>query len=791
MKKKGKKTGMNKSPRESFINRYFAETVFAVIIVVCGMLIFNIVSLIANYSAQIEEQAQMKAEYYNSASVQTFSDKADFMQGTVSGAAAAISSLKNEEAFKNYLEKLQENEKVGRFSLIELCYFTSQGGDEYKMYDYAGNLISGERKSETVFALAKSREVACSGVVYNYVYNTINDPWTAVAFYSPITDVSFMVGEENLNGLVFVYPLSDLININSEKNNNLSYASSSAVCSSDGLVLKVFKGEVFSMNGSFFDILKDKTHGSELPDKIKETVDSGASAAFTVHLNGKMHTVAVGVPRSVSGKFFVSGIYDSHDIYSSGYTLMNTIWATVAIVLMFVIGFSIYFIVTRIKNASALKKMEETDPSLKCPSYKKFEKEAEGVLAANKSTRFAVIVVHLAHMQYITEKFGGGCVLSALESMRDVISGTLTRGESYGYLSDGEFVVLYHYREREWLIDRLKGVYVMMRKFSCSDGADEYKIKVKFGIYETEKSGLLAVSQMTDKARLAARLDVSDVCRFYGDNMRRDYMLKADIESRMEPALAAGEFRVFYQPQYNLNTRTVDGAELLVRWYDPDAKRFRNPAEFMPVFESNGFISRLDRYVYWTACENLAEDMKKAVPLNRISVNISRVTAAQPDFVKYYAGVKQKFGIKDGVITLEFTESFAYENYEYLAKIIDELHENGFLCSLDDFGTGYSSYNVLKTLALDEIKLDKFFIDSGISASVDEIVIRDVIGLIKRLNMKVVQEGVERFEDIARLREYGCDVIQGYCFARPMNVRDSRAFIAEIRKVGFDETGKE
>lgn len=790
MKKTGKKTGIFKSSQNSFIKRYSAETVFAVIIVVCGALIFNIVSLIANYSTQIEEQSQMKAEYYNAASIQSFSDKSDVMQGSVSGAAEAISSLKDEEAFKTYLERLQTNEGIGEYSFIELCYFTSLGGDEYKMYDYAGNLLSGERKSEAVFALAQKREAACSGVVYNYVYNTIKDPWTAVAFYSPITDVSFMVGGENLNGLVFVYPLSELISINSAKADNLNYAESSVVCSSDGVILNVLKGEDFRVNGSFFDVLKSKTQGGELSDELKNTVASGASGAFTVYLQGKLHTVAVGVPNSVSGKFFVASVYDSQDIYSSGYTLMNTIWVTVAIVLLFVIGFSVYFIVTRLKNAAAIKKMEETDQSLKCPAYKKFEKEAEAVLAANKATRFAVIVVHLAHMQYIIEKFGGDSAHAALERMRDVLAGTLTRGESYGYLSDGEFVVLYHYREREWLIDRLKGVYVMIHKFSCSDGVDDYRIKAKFGIYETEKSGVLPVSQMTDKARLAARLDVSDVCRFYGDNMRRDYMLKADIESRMEPALAAGEFRVFYQPQYSLTTRTVDGAELLVRWYDPEAKRFRNPAEFMPVFESNGFISRLDRYVYWTACENLAEDMKKSVPLNRISVNISRVTAAQPDFVKYYAGVKQKFGIKDGVITLEFTESFAYENYEYLAKIIDELHANGFLCSLDDFGTGYSSYHVLKTLALDEIKLDKFFIDRGVSAEVDEIVIRDVIGLVKRLNMKVVQEGVERFEDIARLREYGCDVIQGYCFAKPMNVRDSRAFIAEIRKVGFDETGE-
>ena len=126
---------------------------------------------------------------------------------------------------------------------------------------------------------------------------------------------------------------------------------------------------------------------------------------------------------------------------------------------------------------------------------------------------------------------------------------------------------------------------------------------------------------------------------------------------------------------------------------------------------------------------------------------------------------------------MEFTESFAYENYDFLSGIVKKLHDNGFLCSIDDFGTGYSSYNILKTIPMDEIKLDKFFLSKGISSERDQTLLSSVIEMIKKLDMKVTQEGVETKEDLARLEALGCDVIQGYLFAKPMKYVDYCSFI--------------
>ena len=245
----------------------------------------------------------------------------------------------------------------------------------------------------------------------------------------------------------------------------------------------------------------------------------------------------------------------------------------------------------------------------------------------------------------------------------------------------------------------------------------------------------------------------------------------------MESALANSEFHLFYQPKYNLKSKTLDGSEVLIRWYDNKIEKYRVPNEFLPVFEENGFIVNLDHFVFYKACENIAERIKNKKVCYPVSVNISRVTAIQPNFTDYYIKIKKKFNIKDNFLTLEFTESFAYENYDYLSDTVKILHDNGFLCSVDDFETGYASYNILKTIPMDEIKLDKFFLQKGISTERDQTLLSSVIEMVKKLDMKVTQEGVETKGDLERLEALECDVIQGYLFAKPMKYVDYCEFI--------------
>jgi EAL domain-containing protein (putative c-di-GMP-specific phosphodiesterase class I) len=147
------------------------------------------------------------------------------------------------------------------------------------------------------------------------------------------------------------------------------------------------------------------------------------------------------------------------------------------------------------------------------------------------------------------------------------------------------------------------------------------------------------------------------------------------------------------------------------------------------------------------------------------------------DFLRFYIENKKKYNIGDGFVVLEFTESFATEDDENILHIVETLHKNGIGCSLDDFGSGYSSFNVLKNIPFDEIKLDKCFIDPGYNATNDDIMLKSVVDLAKSLGMRIVQEGVETEDMLNRVKLFGCDVAQGYYYAKAIRMEEYRIFI--------------
>jgi len=359
--------------------------------------------------------------------------------------------------------------------------------------------------------------------------------------------------------------------------------------------------------------------------------------------------------------------------------------------------------------------------------------------------------------------------------------------EQYGYLGDGRFVLLYHYREQKRLTERLKTINSVTGRYGkLKSDKDLYTLTLDFGIYEVPLGVSDNIHGMITHAEEAknsvVKVENLGDYKFYNEKIQQSYLQNAEIEVRMESALADGEFRVFFQPKLNIIKNRPDGSEALVRWYDAETDTYRSPALFMPLFEANGFVVKVDRYIYTKVCEFIHDCAQNGLPVFPVSVNVSRITAVQPDFLDYYVTTRRKYQIAEKFITLEFTESFAYENYDVMSEIINTLHRNGFYCSIDDFGSGYSSYNILKALQMDEIKLDSFFIKRGLSGDRDNKILASVIRLGRELGLKVTQEGVETLEDLNRLRDMGCQVIQGYHYAKPLGVSDYISFLTHAVK---------
>ena len=253
----------------------------------------------------------------------------------------------------------------------------------------------------------------------------------------------------------------------------------------------------------------------------------------------------------------------------------------------------------------------------------------------------------------------------------------------------------------------------------------------------------------------------------FDDKMQADQLWEHHVEETMEKALELEEFKVYLQPKYNPVTEELSGAEALVRWIN-ETDGFINPGKFIPIFEKNGFITKLDDYMISHVAalqKGWLNEGKKVVP---VSVNVSRAHFTSPDLAEHICKLVDAYELPHELIEIELTESAFFDDKAVLLKTVKELRTQDFLVSMDDFGAGYSSLNSLKELPLDILKLDAEFFRGQYEKERGDIVVSEAIRLAKSLNMKIVAEGIEEKEQVDFLAGLGCDMIQGFYFAKPM-----------------------
>lgn len=244
------------------------------------------------------------------------------------------------------------------------------------------------------------------------------------------------------------------------------------------------------------------------------------------------------------------------------------------------------------------------------------------------------------------------------------------------------------------------------------------------------------------------------------------------VEEKMQQALEREEFQVYIQPKYNPVTEELAGAEALVRWINEE-DGFISPGKFIPIFEKNGFITKLDDYMISHVAKLQAEWLQAGKKLVPVSVNVSRAHFANPDLARHICSLVDAYRLPHQWIEIELTESAFFDDKSALLNTVRELKKMGFDISMDDFGAGYSSLNSLKDLPLDVLKLDaEFFRGEEDEEKRGEIVVSEVIHLAKRLHMRIVAEGVEKKNQVDFLAGQECDMIQGYYYAKPMPARE-------------------
>ena len=310
--------------------------------------------------------------------------------------------------------------------------------------------------------------------------------------------------------------------------------------------------------------------------------------------------------------------------------------------------------------------------------------------------------------------------------------------------------------------------------------ANVKNIVLKWGVYKiTDRT--VPVEKMCDRAFLVAdsiKGHYNQWVAVYDDVLRDKLLREQAITESMEAALTEGQFAVYLQPKYWLQDDTLAGAEALARWIHPELG-FLAPAEFIPLFEKNGFITRLDRFVWEQTCKLLRAWREKGYPALPVSVNVSRADVYQEDLPETLFNLVKQYGIEPGQLHLELTESAYTENPGQIITMVDELRRRGFVIEMDDFGSGYSSLNMLSQVRFDILKLDMQFIQTETAKPGEMSLMRFVVKLAKWMNLSTVAEGVETKAQVERLREVGCDYAQGYFFSRPLPVEKFEALMKQ------------
>ncbi|MEG2000812.1 MAG: bifunctional diguanylate cyclase/phosphodiesterase [Evtepia sp.] len=405
------------------------------------------------------------------------------------------------------------------------------------------------------------------------------------------------------------------------------------------------------------------------------------------------------------------------------------------------------------------------------PNLEKFKLDAQDLLLRCRSIKFAVLYVDFENFKALNDVFGYAYGDRILKEYTKILRADMGKFDTFCRVSADNFLILRSYTVKEKLNQQQQAIDLKISGFAMSVAREQYFIRTKGGFCCREDIvEELKISDIIERANFARKTAKQQSVQnyvFYDESLRQKMLAAKAIENHMQAALKEGAFFVYFQAKVSLETGKIACAEALSRWITEDGSMI-SPAEFIPIFEKNLFIIQLDQYVLRQVCRWLRERLDQELAFVPISVNVSRMQLYDPGFVATYARIKQEYNIPDGLLQVEFTESVVFENMDLLLKIIGDLKANGFQCSLDDFGKGYSSLNLLKSLPVDELKLDGLFFEKTDDLDRARTVVSCVVDLAKRLNLQIVAEGVENRSQVAFLRTIGCHLVQGFVFYRPM-----------------------
>lgn len=397
------------------------------------------------------------------------------------------------------------------------------------------------------------------------------------------------------------------------------------------------------------------------------------------------------------------------------------------------------------------------------------------------SANYALVSIDIDKFKAVNDALGFDGGNEILRHTAEIISRNLGKNDLFARNSGDLFYVLIENKSDDDLLEKIRHIIN-----DIDYQITEVKIFISVGIFRiTDRNmKIRAMADRADIARKCIKIKNESAYMFFDTSMIEDIRNEKSIEDIMEDALAKHEFKVFLQPKVDLDGKNdIIGAEALVRWFHDG--EIIPPGRFIPIFEKNGFVTQLDFYMFKEVCKLQKSWLSQGYEPKIVSVNMSRLHLRNDNFVQTLSNYCKEYDIDPKYFEIEITESAAYENIDILMEIFRQIKAAGFHVSIDDFGTGYSSLNMLKDLPVDVLKIDRSFLTENADETENASkIIGCVVSLASSLNISTICEGIETKEQANLLEKLGCDMAQGFYFARPMPVEEYEKTVYHIERKG-------
>ncbi len=526
--------------------------------------------------------------------------------------------------------------------------------------------------------------------------------------------------------------------------------------------------EIKENNVNFFDYMKEHylTHEEDVNkfDVMAQNIKNLQVGTFDVKLDRSTHFIHY--EKVNVNDWYVVTLAPDTTIAKELLMFLSISFGVCFLINLTVIGTTIYIDIENQKKNHNLYQVAYIDPVTRLGNETYFRENGSNYLKNGFKNAY-ILTFDINKFKALNNIYGYEFCNEILKALGEKLLEHLPSDNITCRISNDVFATIFSYEKKiETLLDKLYK-HASILKINNID----VPINLSMGVYRLKQNDT-DINKLLDKSFMA-RSKIKGLYDTYyyifDDVLEHKLMEEQQIEACMESALKNKEFKIVYQPKIRANNDKLVGAEALVRWYK-DGEMIP-PDKFIPLFEKNKFIRKLDLYIFEQVCQDLATWRKNYDFVPTVSINVSKENFVNEHFIDEYVKICKKYGLEPNSIDLEITESATAEQGTDILSILNTIKKKGFVISIDDFGTGYSSLSMLQNMPIDIIKIDKVFVDKANLNSNDNI-INYIAFLAKQLGVKTIVEGVETKEQLDYVKNLNCNIVQGYYYSKPLSKPD-------------------